>query len=630
MLITFLKVSMILVAFVSCSGVLFKNQVPSTQVDINKYSSIKEKIVINEEHQVEQAKEQLKSLVQEAHKMGEEAISYLSDDLFVKATDASLREDSELAAFLFSFVHELKPNDYYIMRQYAIELLKLGQFEKAKNLLELSYTQDLNDSQQGLILAGVYTALEHKDKAKEIYERLLTKDKQNHQACIFLSKSYALDKEYPKAIKLLNQCRKNSPNMAIYPYYIGKLQLEAGNDQLSKKAFLDSIKIDPSYVQSIINLGLIYEEEGKYKDALALYESYLKDQSLNAMVLSRVVNILFVTKQSEKTIPYLKKLVEMDPDDLNLMVRLGIIYSEMKDYQKAKETFEKILTKVPSSDNTLYSLGALNKQIGNLEESLDYFMKVSASSEYYEDSNLQIAFLLKKLALEHSEASKREEFENRLLTFIDGLTVKSTGFKLEMAVLKASYFETVNRLKEAIIALNDVKALEGYGNDHDYYLASLYEKNNQVDKSINLVRLILKTEPNNAHALNFLGYTLLEQGKDLDEAYKLIKKAVELGPSDGYIRDSLGWYYYKTGNLQKAVKELEMAHSLVKDELTIIKHLAIVYRDLKKIELSKKFFMEALEKTKITQEKEEIQKELENIEKIRLPASHSPDKNPME
>ena len=69
--------------------------------------------------------------------------------------------------------------------------------------------------------------------------------------------------------------------------------------------------------------------------------------------------------------------------------------------------------------------------------------------------------------------------------------------------------------------------------------------------------------------MNFLGYSLLEQNKDLDLALSYIKKAVELKPEDGFIRDSLGWYYYKTGNLELALVEIKKAWDAVKTDVVI-------------------------------------------------------------
>jgi Flp pilus assembly protein TadD len=132
---------------------------------------------------------------------------------------------------------------------------------------------------------------------------------------------------------------------------------------------------------------------------------------------------------------------------------------------------------------------------------------------------------------------------------------------------------------------------------------------------------ILDKEPKNAHAWNFLGYSLLARGEELDKAYQYIKKAYELSPNDGYIRDSLGWYYFKKGQVNKALTELEIAFKKVPDDVEIMKHLAIVHRELKNFQRAKSFYQSALKHVRYHNDRQEILSELADLESERLPAS---------
>src|SRR4029450_1847121 len=80
-----------------------------------------------------------------------------------------------------------------------------------------------------------------------------------------------------------------------------------------------------------------------------------------------------------------------------------------------------------------------------------------------------------------------------------------------------------------------------------------------------------------ANLLNYLGYSLLDRGKDLKEAEDLIRKAVDLSPNDGYIIDSLGWGCDGTNQMDKAVEMLEKAISLKPEDPTINDHLGDAY-----------------------------------------------------
>jgi Flp pilus assembly protein TadD len=90
-------------------------------------------------------------------------------------------------------------------------------------------------------------------------------------------------------------------------------------------------------------------------------------------------------------------------------------------------------------------------------------------------------------------------------------------------------------------------------------------------------RQALELSPDQPLVLNYLGYSLVDMGRSLDEAMGMIRKAVELRPNDGYIVDSLGWAHYRLGEYDKAVEELERAVSLRADDPVINDHLGDAY-----------------------------------------------------
>jgi tetratricopeptide (TPR) repeat protein len=138
-----------------------------------------------------------------------------------------------------------------------------------------------------------------------------------------------------------------------------------------------------------------------------------------------------------------------------------------------------------------------------------------------------------------------------------------------------------------------------------------------------LVTKILEKDPNNPHALNFLGYSFLEKKENMEKAFEYISKAVKLKPDDGYIRDSLAWYYFTVGKYQDALKEAKKAFELVKSDVIISKHLAKIYESLKNYEKAKEFYAEALKNAKVQNEREDVLKQINELEKNRLPASES-------
>ena len=87
----------------------------------------------------------------------------------------------------------------------------------------------------------------------------------------------------------------------------------------------------------------------------------------------------------------------------------------------------------------------------------------------------------------------------------------------------------------------------------------------------------IELDPEQASTLNYLGYSYVDQGLNLEKALAMIEKAVRLKPDDGYIVDSLGWAYYKLGRFEDAVKQLERAVELKANDTVINDHLGDAY-----------------------------------------------------
>jgi len=87
----------------------------------------------------------------------------------------------------------------------------------------------------------------------------------------------------------------------------------------------------------------------------------------------------------------------------------------------------------------------------------------------------------------------------------------------------------------------------------------------------------LEFRPDQPYVLNYLGYSWVDQGLNLDKARGMIKKAVSLRPNDGYIVDSLGWAHYRLGEYADAVRELERAAELRPEDPVINDHLGDAY-----------------------------------------------------
>jgi tetratricopeptide (TPR) repeat protein len=107
-------------------------------------------------------------------------------------------------------------------------------------------------------------------------------------------------------------------------------------------------------------------------------------------------------------------------------------------------------------------------------------------------------------------------------------------------------------------------------------------------------RLLLAKDPQNAGALNYLGYMLADINIHLDDAHNMIQKALDIDPDNGAFLDSLGWVYYRQEKLDLAERYLVRSLESVKGDPVVHSHLGDVYHKLGKLELAKQHWEKSL------------------------------------
>ena len=166
-----------------------------------------------------------------------------------------------------------------------------------------------------------------------------------------------------------------------------------------------------------------------------------------------------------------------------------------------------------------------------------------------------------------------------------------------------------NKLKEAESTFRTVSALTPSEPKAHFFLGVVYQEMKKFDLCEEELKKALKLDPDYHEALNFLGYEYVEWGRDLNEAQKLINKAISLDPDNGAYIDSLGWLNYKKGKTQEALKLLEKASSLMEDPV-IYDHLGDVYFKLKEFDKAKLNWQKSL---KLDEKQEKVREKLQKL-----------------
>ncbi len=600
----------------SCSGL--KN---TTTTD-NDTNDIIVSEGFGEGESLESVSEQLEQLTAAALKAGPSAVDFLASDMFLKASSAQLNGDYATASFIYKHLLKLTPNETFIKKKYAVSLIKAGNLNDAEEVLASIYKLDKSDEKMGLILAGVKSGLGKIDEAKKVYLSVLKQHPNSEDGCLFLSKMYVIEERFKDSLDLLSKCEKKASkeNKSLFTFQKGKVYLEQGKLEKSLKFFQKAYAQNSELSEALLATGLIHEEKGQTAQAISLYKKHLKKYPNDETVLTRTVQVLFAEEKYKDVIPYAQRLIDLEPDNLNLKVKLGIVYSDRKKYDQAIGVFKDVLAYAPESDRILYYLAAIYQEKKDFENAIDYFGKVNSESALFSDSMLQIANMLHSFAYEADKTNK-EQAQQRLLDFIGSKLGKSEILDIELKVVEANFYERNNKIEQAIGSLELFKGKEDFTHNHKYYLASLYEKIKDYESAEKIVQTIIEEDPENAHAWNFIGYSYLVRGINLEKAFEYINKAVNLNPKDGYIRDSLGWYYFQQGHYSKALKEIQVANKHAPGDTIITKHLAQIYQALKKYNKAKQYYAEALKVCKEPEQAVEIKSLISDLEKQRVPAN---------
>jgi tetratricopeptide (TPR) repeat protein len=156
---------------------------------------------------------------------------------------------------------------------------------------------------------------------------------------------------------------------------------------------------------------------------------------------------------------------------------------------------------------------------------------------------------------------------------MDGKNDRETDYSLAQLYDKAHKFDDAGK---ALDAAEKLSANDDEKKDVWFERGVVYEHMKKIDLSEAEFRRVLKVDPDNAEALNYIGYVLADRNMRLPESLELITKALELMPENGAFLDSLGWVYFRMGRLPEAEENLRRAVIKTPSDPTVHDHIAQV------------------------------------------------------
>jgi tetratricopeptide (TPR) repeat protein len=161
----------------------------------------------------------------------------------------------------------------------------------------------------------------------------------------------------------------------------------------------------------------------------------------------------------------------------------------------------------------------------------------------------------------------------------------------------ASLYSRLRRWPEAEEAVAKMDSLSTRPEEKDevaFLAGSIYEREKKFEKAEEMFRKVVTSDPNNAAALNYLGYMLADHNTRLEEALSYIRKAVQLDPQNGAYLDSLGWVYFRLGNYTQSEENLRKAVERLQNDPTVLEHMGDVLQKTDRLKLATVYWERAL------------------------------------
>lgn len=426
---------------------------------------------------------------------------------------------------------------------------------------------------------------------------------------------------------------------------LGEIRLSAGDEAGALALFEELAKRRPGEGDGFRLVGLLHEDRGDLSGAERWLERALQADPTDADARRRLARVHEELKRIPEARDDLVALLRFDPDDEDALLALGRLALRTEDVAAAREWFARLRRSASSPGDAMARVAFVWLDAGYPEEGLAAAREGDREGGARARVRFAEGLALQELN-RHREAAAAlrqvpsEPAELHLLArdaLASSLSREGLNAEAERALepvlaahpddarllsRKAWVLQRAGRAGEAVALLRKALERPAKGGEDDgrdellqalgealqwagrpdeavealsreaqsrprdvdvlYALGSAWEVAGKPEAALAQMRAILTLDPDNAAAMNYIGYSLADRGERLDEAEALVRRALELRPRSPGFLDSLGWVAFKRGQFARAVELLERAARHGAPDAVILDHLADAYRALRR------------------------------------------------
>jgi tetratricopeptide (TPR) repeat protein len=333
--------------------------------------------------------------------------------------------------------------------------------------------------------------------------------------------------------------------VALAGYNTGLTDVEIAS--ASMRAVDRALELNPGWERAVLLKADLLAKSSQ-DSAIRYLAAALADAPQSRPVAGALAQLYAEQKRYGDARAIFQRLLEADPTDRELEYAVAALSFQMRDYAAAERGFLKLKEAGFGEPGAVaFYLGEIAEETRRYDEAIARYGEV-AEGERAWAAKLRIAAVMGKQG--RIDAARK---------FLASLGADGGEQEVQLKQAEAQLLQDAKDYKGAYAVLNEALAGDPDSVDLLYDIAMVAEKLDRIEEVESRLKRVIELKPDNAQALNALGYTLVDRTKRAAEGMRLIEKAHALSPEDPFILDSMGWGNYRLGNLDESEKFLRRA-----------------------------------------------------------------------
>ncbi len=322
---------------------------------------------------------------------------------------------------------------------------------------------------------------------------------------------------------------------------------EGQGEKIAREEIDQALSLKPDWERAaIVKADLLSRKQPE--EAIAFLETFTASHPESRAAAAGLGQLYVDQKRYAEGRAVLQRLLAQSPDARDLQYGIAVISLQMKDWATAEAMFT-ALKKANYGDNgavELY-LAQIAEEDGRLDEAIARYKAVPEGERNW-IAQLRVAFIMGKQG--------KVGDARRYLSDLPAVTIDQ---RVQVRQAEAQVLRDANDQAGAYAVLQQAIIEHPDNPDLLYDSAMAAEKLGHVDDAVARLRKVVQLKPDDAQALNGLGYTLVDRTPQVAEGFALIERAHKLSPDDPFILDSMGWGLFKLGRYAEAETYLRRA-----------------------------------------------------------------------